>query len=210
MARYRGPREKIERRIGEHLFLKGERSYSPKAGMTKRPYPPGVHTRRAMKKSEFGQQLISKQKVRAIYRLLEKQFKAYIKKAVISKTDSYTGVVEGLEGRLDNVVFRGGFAQSRDQARQIVGHGHILVNGKKVNIPSYQVRRNEVISLREGSKKSVYFSNLMPQWFAKVDAPDWLEVNKDKIEIKVKSAPTLEASGLKIDDLQAIIEYYSR
>ena len=112
--------------------------------------------------------------------------------------------------RLQTLVHNKGFALTPKQARQFIVHGHILVNSKRVNIPSYQVRRNDLISLREGSKKSVYFSNLMPQWFAKVDAPDWLEVNKDKIEIKVKGAPTLEASGLKIDDLQAIIEYYSR
>ena len=210
MARYRGPKDKIERRIGEHLFLKGERSYSPKAGMTRRPYPPGVHTRRAMKRSEYGTQLISKQKVKAIYRLLEKTFKAYIKEATSAKSDTYVGIVEKLERRLDNVVFRGGFAQSRDQARQVVSHGHILVNGKKVNISSYEIRRNDIITIREGSKKSPYFANLMPLWFVKTEAPKWLDVNKDKFEIKIKGSPSVEDSGLKVDDLQAIIEYYSR
>jgi small subunit ribosomal protein S4 len=210
MARYRGPKDKIERRIGEHLFLKGERSYSPKAAMTRRPYPPGVHTRRNMKRSEFGQQLIAKQKVKAIYRLLEKAFKDYVKDALVSKTDSYIGIVEKLEKRLDNVVFRAGLAQSRDQARQLVSHGHILVNGRKVTFGSYQSRRSDVVTIREGSKKSPYFANLMPQWFAKIDPPKWLEVNKEKVEIKIKGLPTLEDSGLKMDDLQAIIEYYSR
>src|SRR3989344_4219570 len=165
MARYTGPKEKIERRIGERLFLKGERSHSQKSAMFKKPYPPGLHGKKGSRKpSEFGLQLKSKQKVKNIYRLLERQFKNYIKSSLASKKEPYDTILNKLESRLDNTVFRMGFAQSRDQARQIVGHGHILVNGKKVNIPSYEGLIGDAITVREISKKSPYFSNFVSQW----------------------------------------------
>ena len=211
MARYRGPKEKIERRLGEKLYLKGERSYSQKSAMTKKPYPPGMHGRKGSRKaSEFAQQLKSKQKVKNIYRLLEKQFKNYIKKAINSKKEPYELILKSLENRLDNVVFRMGFAQSTDQARQIVGHGHIVVNGRKVNIPSYEVKMGDEISVREGSRKSPYFTTLMPAWLKKYDAPNWIELNKDKMNAKVSGLPTMLESGIQGGDLQAIIEFYSR
>ncbi len=210
MARYTGPREKIERRIGERLFLKGERSYSQKAAVTRRPYPPGQHTKKFGKPSEYAQQLMSKQKVRAIYRILEKQFKNLIKSALSSKKEPFQEIVGRLESRLDNAVFRSGFAQSRDQARQLVSHGHIKVNGKKIDVPSYEVKRDDLITIREQSKQSKYFNTLMPQWFAKHEAPSWLGVDKTKIEAKVKNHPDLVESGLKMDDLQAVVEFYSR
>jgi small subunit ribosomal protein S4 len=211
MARYTGPKEKIERRIGEKLYLKGERSYSQKSAMTKKPYPPGLHGhKRAKKLSEFGQQLRTKQKVRNIYRLLEKQFKAYIKKAIDSKKDPYEYILQRLEMRLDNVVFRMGLAQSRDQARQLVNHGHILVNGRKTNIPSFEVSRDDEIKIREGSLKSPYFASLMPQWLKKAEVPSWISFDKDKLVAQVKGTPTWPESGIQLSDLQAIIEYYSR
>lgn len=211
MARYTGPREKIERRIGEKLFLKGERSHSQKSAMVKKPYPPGIHGHaRPGKLSEYGQQLRSKQKIKNIYRLLEKQFKNYIKSSVASKKEPYEAILNKLEHRLDNVVFRSGFAQSRDQARQLVSHGHITVNGKKVNIPSYQVSIGDMIGIREGSRSSGYFSNLMPNWFKAYDGPSWMEINKEKMTAKMKGHPVLEESGVKTDDLQSIIEFYSR
>ena len=154
MARYTGPREKIERRIGEKLYLKGERSYSPKSATVKKPYPPGLHGQKGSRKaSEYGQQLRAKQKVKNIYRLLEKQFKSYIKSAAVSKKDPYEAILRKLEGRLDNIVFRMGIAQSRDQARQIVNHGHITVNGKKINIPSYEIKTGDTVAVKENSKK---------------------------------------------------------
>jgi len=210
-ARYTGPREKIERRLGEKLFLKGERSHSQKAGMVKKPYPPGIHGHaRPGKQSEYGLQLKSKQKVKNIYRLLEKQFKNYIKISLASKKEPYEAILNKLEHRLDNVVFRGGFAQSRDQARQIVNHGHITVNGKKVGIPSFEVSIGDLIGIREGSMRSPYFMNLMPQWFKGHEAPAWLEVNKEKMTLSVKGNPVLEESGVRAEDLQSIIEFYSR
>jgi len=211
MARYTGPREKIERRLGEKLFLKGERSHSQKSATIKKPYPPGIHGRsRGSKPSEFSMQLKSKQKVKNVYRLLEKQFKNYIKAAVHSKKEPYEAILNKLEHRLDNVVFRSGFAQSRDQARQIVNHGHITVNGKRVSIVSYEVSIGDEIGIREGSKRSPYFSNLMPVWFKVYEAPSWMDINKEKMTAKMKGHPVLSESGIKVEDLQSIIEYYSR
>jgi len=115
-----------------------------------------------------------------------------------------------LEKRLDNIVYRLGIAQSRDQARQLVNHGHILVNGKKVSIPSYKVKTGDEIKIREGSKKSAFFNTLAPQWLAKYEAPAWVEIDKVKMIGKVKGRPTLEESGINPNDLQAIIEFYSR
>jgi small subunit ribosomal protein S4 len=211
MGRYLGPREKIERRIGEKLFLKGERSHSQKSAMTRRPYPPGVHGKaRRMRPSEFSQQLKSKQKVRNIYRLMEKQFKSYIKTALAIQKDTNAEIIYMLEGRLDNFVFRSGFAQSHDQARQIVSHGHILVNQKRVKIPSYETKIGDIVTIREGSKKMPYFTALMPQWLKAYEAPGWVELDKTKVTARRKGDPQMEDSGLKPDDLRAIVEYYSR
>lgn len=214
MARYLGPREKIERRLGERLGLKGERSNSPKSALVKRPYPPGQHGtgRRPRKLSEFGTQLRSKQKVRQMYRLMEKPFKDYVKKALANaKNESpYIAVIRSLEMRLDNVVFRMGLAQSRDQAHQLVSHGHIALNGKRAKTSSIQVHVGDVIGVRERSKSSAYFNTLMPRWFVNATPPDWLLVDKATLTATVKGAPTMEASGVQTEDLQAIIEYYSR
>src|SRR3989344_5674701 len=200
-ARYTGPREKIERRLGEKLFLKGERSHSQKSAMVKKPYPPGIHGRkRAGKPSEYGLQLKSKQRVKNIYRLLEKQFKNYIKSSISSKKEPYEMILNSLEHRLDNIVFRSGFAQSRDQARQLVGHGHITVNGKRVSIPSFNVSIGDEIGVREASKSSPYFSNLMPQWFKGYEPPSWVELNKDKVTSKLRGHPILEESGVRAED----------
>jgi small subunit ribosomal protein S4 len=211
MARYTGPKERIERRIGERLGIKGLRSQLSKTAITKKPYAPGIHGHKPTRKlSEFGLQLKTKQKVRNIYRMLEKQFKGYVKSAAASHKDAYVQIINSLEHRLDNTTYRMGLAQSRDQARQLVNHGHILVNGRKVGIASYQVRIGDVISIREGSKKSPYFNTLVPQWLPKYEAPSWLELNKDNMTAKVKGMVTAEESGINAGDLQSIIEYYSR
>lgn len=211
MARYTGPKEKIERRIGERIAIKGMRSVMGKTAITKKPYPPGINGRKPSRKtSEFGQQLKSKQKVKNMYRLLENQFKNYVKKAVVSHEQPYALILNSLEHRLDNVVFRMGLAQSRDQARQLVNHGHILLNGRKMDIPSARVHIGDEISVREGSRKSAFFQNLVPQWLPKYDAPAWIELNKEAMKAKVKGQATPEESGVGNTDLQAIIEYYSR
>ena len=213
MARYTGPKEKIERRLGERLLLKGERSLSPKSAIVKKPYPPGIHgnKRRGPKKmSEYGQQLNSKQKIRNTYRLMERQFKNYVKSALASKKDLSMAIMNKLEYRLDNVIYRLGIAQSRDQARQIVNHGHILVNDKKVSIPSYEVKMGDTIKIREGSKSSAFFATLAPQWLTKHEVPSWIEFDKIQMVGKIKGHPTLDESGINPNDLQAIIEFYSR
>ncbi len=211
MARYTGPREKIERRIGEKIGIKGLRSVMGKTSITKKPYPPGQQGRKPSRKlSEFGQQLKAKQKVRNTYRMLEKQFKNSIKQAVASRKEPYGTILNALEHRLDNVVYRMGLGQSRDQARQLVNHGHILVNGRKCGIPSAHVSIGDIISVREGSKKSAYFMNLVPEWLPKHDPPSWLQLDKDTMTATVKGQATTEESGIQPTDLQAIIEFYSR
>ena len=206
-----GPKERIERRLGEKLGIKGMRSQLGKTAITKKPYPPGIHGHKPVRKlSEYGQQLKSKQKIRNTYRMLEKQFKGYVKNASSSHKDAYSMIINSLEHRLDNTTYRMGLGQSRDQARQLVNHGHILVNGRKVSIPSYQVRIGDVISVREGSKKGTFFTNLVPQWLPKYESPTWLELNKETMTAKINGMVTVEESGVGATDLQAIIEYYSR
>ena len=211
MARYTGPKEKLERRIGAKLFLKGERSYSPKSAMVKKPYPPGMHGKTRFRRlSEYGSQLQKKQKVKYIYRMLEKQFKSFVKKAMKSKDNTSDLLVQLLESRLDNTVYRIGLSQSRDQARQLVNHGHILVNKVKTAIPSYQVKKGDVIEIREGSKKIKYFSTLVPQWIEKVQPPQWIKRDIPAQRSEILSKPAFEESGLDYSDLQSIIEFYSR
>ncbi|MEK7151201.1 MAG: 30S ribosomal protein S4 [Patescibacteria group bacterium] len=211
MSRYTGPKEKIERRLGAKLFLKGERSLSPKSATVKRMYPPGVHGKTFKKRlSEFGQQLQSKQKVRQTYRMMEKQFKNWINDAINSKQETGEFLIRRLENRLDNVIYRAGIAQSRDQARQVVNHGHILVNGRKIDIPSYEVKINDAIKIREGSLKSPFFSVAVPQWIKKNEAPKWLEVDSDKLTVKISGLPNIQDSGIEIKDLHSLVEFYSR
>lgn len=211
MARYLGPREKIERRLGAKLGLKGERSQSPKSATVKRMYPPGVHGKAfARRGSEYGAQLRAKQKVRNVYRMLERQFKNWVKDAMASKQETGDRLIQKLEHRLDNVVYRAGLAQSRDQARQVVNHGHILVNGRKVSIPSYIVRRGDVIKVREGSAKTTFFSSLAPQWIKNHTTPPWLAVDTSAFTVTVNGVPTLVDSGIEAADLQSLIEFYSR
>lgn len=211
MARYLGPKEKIERRLGSKLFLKGERSFSPKSATVKRMYPPGVHGKAFRRHaSEYGMQLQSKQKIRNTYRMLEKQFKNLAKEAIESKKETGDFLVKKLEKRLDNVVYRAGLAQSRDQAKQIVSHGHITVNGRKTTIPSFQISLGDVIKVREGSMKSKYFSTLAPQWIKKYEAPKWIELDRDALTAKIVGLPTIQDSGLEGKDIQSLIEFYSR
>lgn len=211
MARYTGPKEKIERRLGTKLFLKGERSNSPKSAMVRKPYPPGMHGKSVFRKtSEYGLQLNAKQKLRQTYRLMEKQFKSYVKEAMESKQETKELLVRKLEQRLDNTVYKMGLAQSRDQARQLVNHGHLLVNGVKTNIPSFQIKKGDRIAVREGSKKTGYFTTVIQNWLPKYEAPDWLKLDKESLAGMVERIPDLNDSGIETKDLQLIIEFYSR
>jgi len=200
---------KICRRLGQKLFLKGERCYSQKCAMIKRPYAPGLHgktTRRML--SEYGRQLREKQKVRHTYGLSESQFKKYVQEAAQERGDKGQILLQRLEHRLDNVVYRLGWAPSRRAARQIVNHGHILVNGEKVNIPSYEVEKGDVIKLKEKSQKSKMFEHL-PTILKKYQTPSWLSLDKKKLEGKVIGEPTPEDIG-QVADTAAVIEFYSR
>jgi small subunit ribosomal protein S4 len=197
------------RRVGQKLFLKGERCFSQKCAMIRKPYIPGLHGRsRRRRISEYGQQLTEKQKVRHTYGISESQFKNYFKEIVDQKGNKEELLVYKLESRLDNVVFRLGWAQSRRLARQIVNHGHILVNQRKVNIPSYQAKKGDVIQIKERSKKIALFRDLKTT-LKKYEAPAWLSLDKQKLEGKIISQPKAADLG-KIGEIGMIIEYYSR
>lgn len=212
MARYTGPKERIERRLGDKLFLKGERSYSPKAAMVRKPYPPGLHGKKMKNRkfSEYGLQLVSKQKVRNIYRILERQFRKYIDEALKSKGDSGEVLVRNIERRLDNVIFRMGFSEARDAARQLVTHGHFLVNDKPVNIPSFKVKIGDTVKIKPQNLSNKYFSSFLPRYFKKYQPPSWVEVDKETFVGRVKDLPNLPESGIDHKDIQAVIEFYSR
>lgn len=197
------------RRAGQKLFLKGERCFGQKCAMIRRPYNPGVHGKSFRGRlSEYGEQLAEKQKVRYAYGISEKQFKNYFKEIVKRKGNKEEMLVQKLERRLDNVVFRLGWACSRRLARQIVSHGHILVNGRKVNIPSYLVKEGDIIKLKEKSRKSPLFQDLKTV-LKKYQTPKWLSLDMGKMEAKVKGQPKLEDLD-KIGEISKIIEYYSR
>ena len=205
---------KICRRLGMKLFLKGEKCLSPKCPMVKKPYPPGIKGKRRKKMSalsEYGKELQEKQKLKIWYNLDEKQFEKYVKEVLGFRgkvEDATSLLMEKLESRLDNVVFRLGFASSRIQARQLVNHGHFLVNGKKVNIPSYQLKKGDKISPHPRFLKSKFFQNLQPK-LKKQKPPSWLFFNFDKLEAEVKSLPTIEEAAPPAE-ISAIFEYYSR
>src|SRR3989344_5835624 len=161
MSRYTGPKEKLSRKVGENLALKAERSLSPKSAFLRKPYRPGMHGKRMRRGlSEFGTQLLEKQKVRFVYGVGEKQFKNYFVKAKAAKGVTGNLLLSLLEKRLDNTVFRAGLAASRIIARQLVSHGHFLVNGKRVTIPSYEVRLDDSIAIRPKSRPKGIFTAL--------------------------------------------------
>lgn len=203
---------RICRRLGAKLFLKGERCLSLKCPMVKRPYPPGEKRKRRRRSfSEYGKELAEKQKLKNWYNLKERQFKKYVKEVLAKRgkvEDAGALLIKKLESRLDNVVFRMGFASSRVQARQIIGHGHFLVNGKKVNIPSFQVKKNDKITLRAASRKKAIFQNLLTT-LKKYKPPSWIEIYVDKLEGKITADPSLEEAGLPAE-ISAIFEFYSR
>lgn len=204
---------KICRRAGEKLFLKGERCFTPKCVMNTRAYPPGKLDSEKKHKSpvsEYGFQMREKQKIKNIYGVSEKQFVSYInnseKLAATNKIHPTLAIYIGLESRLDNVVFRMGLAKSRSLARQIVAHGHILVNGKRLSIPSHRVRIGDVISIREGSKGSKLFTDLATR-LKDYNTPNWISFDISKLEAKVNSLPKEIESGF---DFAKVLEFYNR
>lgn len=208
MARYVGPVCRLCRRSGEKLFLKGARCFTPKCGEDKRPKPPGMAGGRRRKLSERGTHLREKQKARYIYGILEKQFKKTFLRAESLPGVTGDSLLVLLERRLDNIVYRLGFADSRKQARQLVQHGHILLNGHKTNIPSCTVKEGDKISWREGSKNTDYYKTAVVSIEAKI-TPGWLTLDKQNLAGQVLSLPT-PADIDALFDVKAIVEYYSR
>ncbi len=208
MARYTGPKCRLCRREGMKLYLKGDRCYTDKCAYERRPYPPGQHGRRRKKSSDYDIQLREKQKVRRIYGVLERQFRRYFEIAESKKGVTGENLLRMLELRLDNVVYRLGFAVSRDQARQLVTHGHILVNGRKADIPSMQLKVNDVISVAEKSKDIPAIKEAQ-ETLARRECPSWLEVNVEKLEGKVKALPRREDITFPVNE-NLIVELYSK
>jgi len=198
------------RRAGEKLFLKGDRCNTPKCAMVRKAYPPGMHGKNISQgKSEYGKQLAMKQKIKRIYGIMERQFRKHFEE-VRHKT-GVTGdlLIARLEMRLDNVVYRLGFASSRSLARQLVNHGAFRVNGKKVDIPSYEVKVGDTISLSETKKDKNYFKNQLMLLKNKKGIPSWLQFDAGKMEGKIVAVPRREEAGVNIDP-QLVVEYYSR
>ena len=208
MSRYTGSVCRQCRREGVKLFLKGDRCFSDKCAITKRHTPPGMHGQGRRKMSEYGIQLREKQKVRRAYGVVESQFRKYYDIATNMKGVTGENMLSLLERRLDNVAYRLNFGESRPMARQMVMHGHVLVNGKKVDIPSYIIQDGDVISLREKSHEIEYFKNLREQGASRM-IPKWIEFDADKLEGKIVALPQRDDIDLTIEE-HLIVEYYSR
>jgi len=203
---------KICRRLGVKLFLKGERCFSQKCPMIKRPYPPGQkRKRRARALSEYGKELREKQKLKSWYNLGERQFRKYVKEILSQKQkreDAATLLIRKLENRLDNVIFRLGLAPSRAKARQLISHRHFSVNGKIVNIPSFEVKKGDKITISPKSEKKTVFQNL-PTLLKKYKSPSWLKLNVEKLKGEVTGLPSLEEAAPPAE-ISLIFEYYSK
>ncbi|GAQ24667.1 MULTISPECIES: 30S ribosomal protein S4 [Tepidanaerobacter] len=208
MARYKDAVCRLCRREGMKLYLKGDRCYSPKCAMDRRGYAPGQHGQLRRKPSEYGLQLREKQKARRIYGIMEKQFANYYEKAVSQKGVTGENLLRLLETRLDNVIYRMGFAASRPQARQLVRYGHVEVNGKRVTIPSYQVKEKDVVAIREKSRNLDFFKEIAEQGASKV-VPAWLSVNFDTLTGEVLYLPKREDIDVPIQE-HLIVELYSK
>ncbi len=208
MARYTDAKCRICRREGQKLFLKGDRCFTDKCSYERRPYVPGQHGRGRKKVSDYAVQLREKQKVRRMYGVLEKQFRSYFQEADMAKGVTGTNLLVILEMRLDNVIYRMGFANSRDQARQLVRHGVFQLNGQRVNIPSMQVREGDVLTVREESRKIPVIQEAQ-EVIARRGCPDWLEVDGQAFKGSVKARPVREDIQFPINE-QLIVELYSK
>jgi len=208
VARYRGSVCRLCRREGTKLFLKGERCYSDKCALERRNYPPGQHGQARSKFTEYAIQLREKQKLKRMYGLLESQFKKYFHLAERSRAITGERLLQLLEQRLDNVVYRLGFATSRAEARQLVRHGHFLVDGKKVDIPSFLVKPGQEISVREKSRKIARIVDALES-ARRRGVPDWLEVNPDEFRGRLKAIPTRDEIAVPVDE-KLVVELYSK
>ena len=209
MARYIDDSCRVCRREGEKLFLKGSRCYTDKCAITRRAYGPGQHGQRRKKQSEYGMQLREKQKAKAFYGVLESQFRKYFEEAERSKEITGLRLLQILESRLDNVVYRLGLATSRGQARQLVRHGHFTVNGKKVNIPSYLTKVGDIIAVKESSKNDDFFKAIVEATENGRPIPTWLESDLQNRNGKVVALPSRDEIDLSVQE-HLIVELYSK
>lgn len=210
MARYTGPVCRICRRQGMKLFLKGERCFTPKCAVERRPTPPGAApaARRRRKESEYGLQLHEKQKARSIYGVLERQFRKHFAEAERQPGMTGENLLRILESRLDNVVYRLGMAESRAQARQIVRHGHISLNGRRTDIPSAMVKPGDAVSVHPGSRGNEYF-NMVSDTLTRKSVPRWLELNISEMSAHVLDRPTRSDIEIPVNEA-LVVEFYSR
>ena len=208
MSRYKDEQCRICRREGQKLFLKGSRCYTDKCSVTRRNYAPGEHGQGKKKLSEYGTQLREKQKTKSFYGVGEKQFRKYFEMAENKKGITGENLLQILESRIDNVVYRAGFGTSRAQARQLVNHGHFDVNGKKVDIPSYLVKEGDVISVREIKQDSKIIKENVEANKAR-PVPTWLEKDNDKLQVKVIRLASREDVDIPVEE-HLIVELYSK
>lgn len=208
MARYTGAVCRLCRREGQKLFLKGERCYSDKCSVALRGYAPGQHGQGRKKSSEYGMQLRAKQTARRFYGVQENQFHHYFEIAERKQGITGDNLLRILESRLDNVVYRVGFASSRAEARQLVGHGHFEVNGKRVDIASYLLKAGDVVSICEKSRSSEKLKAVLEANSAR-PVPQWIDVNRDQLTAKVIALPTRDQIEAPVDE-QLIVEFYSK
>ena len=212
MAKYRGPVCRLCRREGEKLFLKGERCYSPKCSFDRRGYPPGQHGKgaqfRRRRESDYNRQLRAKQKARRMYGLMERQFRRYYGVSLSRRGLTGLNLLQILESRLDNVIFRLGYADSRSQARLLVTHGHFAVNGRRSDVPSMLVKQGDVVAVREGSSRKTYFKDLTAVAEDK-NVPAWLSRDLKTLSGTVIRMPERSEIDSNLHE-QLIVEYYSR
>jgi small subunit ribosomal protein S4 len=208
MARYHGPVCRLCRRYGEKLFLKGDRCFGPKCAVVRRPNPPGSAIQRRRKVSDRGLQLREKQRARVFYGLLERQFRRYYEDALHRPGVSGINLVQILESRLDNIVYRLGFADSRKQARQLVRHGHSQLNGRKTDIPSAMVKVNDEVAFTVRGAKTEY-AKMLPEVIKSKQAPSWLSLDLAGLKGRVIGAPTIEEAE-SLFDPNVVVEFYSR
>ena len=208
MARYTGPVCRLCRREGVKLFLKGDRCYSSKCGFERRSYPPGEHGQKRAKLTGYGLQLREKQKLKRIYGMSENQFRRYFEKADKMKGITGDSLIILLERRLDNIVYRMGFARTRREARIFVRHNHVLVNGRKVNIPSFLVKEGDIVEVKEKTKESEFMKDILASTQRR-SIPEYLEVDREALKGTIKRLPSREEIILPVNE-QLIVELYSK
>lgn len=208
MARYTGPVTKLSRREGINLLLKGDRCLTDKDSYERKPYPPGQHGQSRQKFSEYATQLREKQKIKRYYGLLERQFRKTFQEAERRKGVTGENLIQLLEGRLDNIVYRAGFSRSRPEARIWVGHRHFEVNGKVVNIPSYQVKVGDVITVREKNRQNAHLADAI-QSSQRRGLAEWLEIDHGAFKATVKMLPVREQITMPMNE-HLVVELYSK